>query len=100
MAALRLSLTASLSTCDAIHEALITDVVVAMAREFGVRLDEPHADTTSVSFSGQYPDQVSVSIRGQRPPFITRGFNKDHRPDLKRLLLTGGRRGYRGPPLR
>ena len=38
MAALRLSLTASLSTCDEIHEALITDVVVAMAREFGVRL--------------------------------------------------------------
>ena len=52
-----------------------------------MRLDELHADTTSVSFSGQYPDQVGMSIRGQRPPFITRGFNKDHRPDLKRLLL-------------
>ncbi len=72
---------------DANHEALLTDVVVAMAREFGVRLDELHADTTSVSFSGQYPDQVGVSIRGQRPPFITRGFNKDHRPDLKQLLI-------------
>ena len=72
---------------DANHEALITDVVVAMAREYGVRLDELHADTTSVSFTGQYPDQAGVSIRGQRPPFITRGFNKDHRPDLKQLLI-------------
>jgi transposase len=72
---------------DANHEALLTDVVVAMAREFGVRLDELHADTTTVSFTGQYPDQQGVSIRGQRPPFITRGFNKDHRPDLKQLLL-------------
>jgi len=72
---------------DANHEALITDVVVAMAREFGVRLDELHADTTTVSFTGQYPDQQGVSIRGQRPPFITRGFSKDHRPDLKQLLL-------------
>ena len=77
MAALRLSLTASLSTCDANHEALITDVVVAMARKFGVRLDELHADNTSVSFSGQYPDQVGMRIRGQRPPFITRGFSID-----------------------
>ena len=58
---------------DANHEALITDVVVAMAREFGVRLDELHGDTTSVSFTGQYPDQQGVSIRGQRPPFITCG---------------------------
>jgi len=72
---------------DANHEALITDVVVAMARAFEVRLDELHADTTSVSFTGQYPDQVGVSIRGQRPPFITRGFSKDHRPDLKQLLI-------------
>jgi transposase len=72
---------------DANHDALVTDVVVAMAREFGVRLDELHADTTTVSFTGQYPDQQGVSIRGQRPPFITRGFNKDHRPDLKQLLL-------------
>jgi len=72
---------------DANHEALITDVVVAMAREFGVRLDELHADTTTLSFSGQYPDQAGVSIRGRRPPFITRGFSKDHRPDLKQLLL-------------
>lgn len=52
MAGLRLSFTASLSTCDANHEALITGVVVAMAREFGVRSYELHADTTSVSFSG------------------------------------------------
>lgn len=45
-------------------EALITDVMVAMARECGVRLDELHADITSVSFNGQYPDQPGVSILG------------------------------------
>ena len=72
---------------DANHEALITDVVVAMAREFAVRLDELHADTTTVSFTGQYPEGAGVSIRGRRPPFITRGFSKDHRPDLRQLLL-------------
>ena len=57
---------------DANHEALVTDVVVAMAREFGVRLDELHADTTTLCFTGQYPGQVGLSIRGRRPPFITR----------------------------
>jgi hypothetical protein len=34
---------------DANHEALVTDVVVAMAWEFGVRLDELHAATTDLS---------------------------------------------------
>ena len=72
---------------DANHDAFITDVVVAMAREYGVRLDELHADTTTLCFSGQYPGQVGLSIRGRRPPFITRGFSKDHRPDLKQLLI-------------
>jgi len=72
---------------DANHEALLTDVVIGMAREFGVRLDELHADTTTVCFTGQYPEGVGLSIRGRRPPFITRGYSKDHRPDLKQLLI-------------
>ena len=39
-----------------------------------------HHDTTTVTFSGQYRDS-------NREPRITRGINKDHRPDLKQLVF-------------
>ena len=39
---------------DADRAALLTDVVVAAVREFGVVLDELHNDSTTVSFCGQY----------------------------------------------
>lgn len=39
-----------------------------------------HHDTTTVTFHGQYKGSY-------REPRITRGFNKDHRPDLKQLVF-------------
>ena len=72
---------------DADRAGLLTDVVVAAATEFGVKLDELHNDSTTIAFAGQYADAGGRSIRGQRAPFITRGYSKDHRPDLKQLLF-------------
>ena len=72
---------------DADRAGLLTDVVVAAAREFGVSLGELHNDSTTIAFAGQYGDAVGRSIRGQRAPFVTRGYSKDHRPDLKQLLF-------------
>jgi hypothetical protein len=70
------------------HETLLTSVIIDMARTFNVRLDELHADTTTITLSGQYPQQREPTSGAQpRAPFITRGFNKDHRPDLKQLLV-------------
>ena len=59
---------------DADRAALLTDVVVAAALEFDVKLDELHNDSTTVSFAGQYANASGRSIRSQRAPFITRGF--------------------------
>lgn len=39
-----------------------------------------HFDTTSITFSGEYPGAT-------REPRITHGHNKDHRPDLKQLVF-------------
>jgi transposase len=66
---------------------LLTQVVVAAAREFGVRFDELHNDSTSIRFTGQYRQASGRSIRGRRAPWITYGHSKDHRPDLKQLLF-------------
>jgi transposase len=76
---------------DHLHRAdrasLLTAVVRHSVVAFDVILDEFHQDTTTVTFSGHYHDQPPVE-QAQRPPYITFGFNKDHRPDLKQLLFS------------
>jgi transposase len=66
---------------------LLTAVVVSAARRFHVRLDELHNDSTSIRFCGQYRAARGRSVRGRRAPWVTYGYSKDHRPDLKQLLF-------------
>jgi transposase len=72
---------------DADRGTILTEVVVATAEAFDLSLTELHNDSTSIRFCGQYPAARGRSIRGKRAPFITRGYSKDHRPDLKQLLF-------------
>lgn len=72
---------------EADRAALLTGVVLAVAKRFAVQLERLHNDSTSISFCGQYRDQRSPSKSGQRAPAITFGYSKDHRPDLKQLLF-------------
>lgn len=66
---------------------LTTEVVIAAQQRFALALAELHNDSTTVKFSGQYSKARGRSIRGKRAPFITYGYSKDHRPDLKQLLF-------------
>jgi transposase len=72
---------------DADRAALLTEVVLAVAQRFGVRLAQLHNDSTSVSLCGQYRGANGRSVRGRTAPAITYGYSKDHRPDLKQLLF-------------
>ena len=72
---------------DADRGALLTEVVIAVGRRFGVKFDEFHNDSTSVSFCGSYRAAVGREIRARTAPAITFGHSKSHRPDLKQLLL-------------
>lgn len=72
---------------DADRAALLTQIVVAVGQRFGVRFEEFHNDSTSISFCGQYRSASHRSIRGRRGLAITYGRSKDHRPDLKQLLF-------------
>jgi hypothetical protein len=72
---------------DADRGSLLTAVVVRVIRRFGVRLDELHNDSTTIQFSGQYRPAHGRRLRGRRAPWITYGYSKDHRPDLKQLLF-------------
>ena len=64
---------------------LMTALVVRAVKEFHIDLSQVHCDTTTVTFSGAYGGQRDKEQR-QRPPLITFGHNKDHRPDLKQLV--------------
>lgn len=72
---------------DADRGTLITGVVLAVARCFGLKFDELHNDSTSISFCGNYHAATGRKIRGHVAPAITYGHSKAHRPDLKQLLF-------------
>jgi hypothetical protein len=57
------------------------------SREFDVDTSEVHNDSTSVSFTGDYGGATGTPRGGQPTPAITHGHSKDHRPDLKQLVL-------------
>jgi len=66
---------------------LMTAVIVRAVKEFKIDLSQIHNDTTTVTFSGGYEGQQDKEAK-KRPPLITFGYNKDHRPDLKQLVYS------------
>lgn len=64
---------------------LLTAVIVGAVKAFSIRLEEFHQDTTTITFFGDYAEQAPLE-QAKRPARLTRGYNKDHRPDLKQLL--------------
>lgn len=73
---------------DADRAALLTEIVVAVGTQFGVRFTQLHNDSTTIRFCGQYrTSRAGGRLRGRATPWITYGYSKDHRPDLKQLLF-------------
>jgi len=67
---------------------LVLSVATNAVKEFGLRLDELHNDSTTVSFFGAYLDSaLERRVLGRPTLAITFGHSKDHRPDLKQLLF-------------
>jgi transposase len=72
---------------DADRTALLTELVLAVGQRFGVRFEEFHNDSTSISFCGGYRNARGRRIRARIAPAITFGHSKAHRPDLKQVLF-------------
>lgn len=66
---------------------LMTAVILRTVKEFKIDMSQIHNDTTTVTFSGGYEGQKDKDEL-KRPPLITFGYNKDHRPDLKQLVYS------------
>jgi transposase len=61
---------------------LFSDLALAVCAQEGIDMRFNHLDTTSVALTGAYmPDSDEQAIT------ITHGYSKDHRPDLKQVVL-------------
>ena len=63
-------------------------------KEYGVSTKYSHLDSTSFHLHGQYKNRDNHETSEQRlevarenPIFITEGYSRDHRPDLKQCIL-------------
>ncbi len=74
------------SLFDADRATMMTETIVHVIKEFNLKLDQFHNDSTTLTFSGQYKHADGRRMRGKKTAKITFGHNKDHRPDLKQLL--------------
>lgn len=73
---------------DSDRASLLLDLVVGVISEFGIDTSQLHNDSTSISLHGAY-ERADGRERGGAPtPRAARGHSKDHRPDLKQLVLT------------
>ena len=72
---------------DADRASLLTELMLGVVAEFGVDTGELHNDSTSISVPGSTGTRPVRRAAGKPTPQITFGHSKDHRPDLKQLVL-------------
>jgi len=61
---------------------LQTRLVLSAVRAFDVKLERIHNDSTSVKACGRIPGKTRTGLE------LRQGYSKDHRPDLKQLVLS------------
>ncbi|EQD74717.1 transposase, partial [mine drainage metagenome] len=76
------------SLFNADRASMLTEIVVDAMKEFQISGERFHNDSTTITFSGKYEGANGGMVNGKKTPKITHGHNKDHRPDLKQLLLS------------
>ncbi len=71
---------------DALFEAGLTEVFARMAsralRQYGIPHRFIHVDTSSFHLHGKYEGEEEVGVIK-----VTRGYSRDHRPDLKQVVV-------------
>ncbi|MCA1677437.1 MAG: IS1634 family transposase [Actinobacteria bacterium] len=72
---------------DSDRGSLLTELVLGAVREFQIDCSQLHNDSTSVVLHGDYVAADGHQRGGKPTPVAARGHSKDHRPDLKQLVL-------------
>jgi transposase len=72
---------------DADRASLLAGLVLVAISEFEVDCSQLHNDSTSITLYGEYAQADGRQRGGQGTAIAARGHSKDHRPDLKQLVL-------------
>lgn len=72
---------------DADRGSLLTELVLRAVREFKIECSQLHNDSTSIVLHGDYAGAEGGERGGKPTVAAARGHSKDHRPDLKQLVL-------------
>jgi transposase len=72
---------------DADRASLLTELTLGAISEFGVDCSQLHNDSTSITLHGEYLQADGRERGGQSTATAKRGHSKEHRGDLKQLLL-------------
>jgi len=72
---------------DSDRASLLCELVLGAISEFGVDCSQLHNDSTSIALHGAYTSADGRSRGGKPTAVAALGHSKDHRPDLKQLVL-------------
>lgn len=78
---------------DELYQTGITELFAQIAQDavatYNLDVAFAHTDTSSFSLTGQYESEVAQEAEQKRGAVkITHGYSKDHRPDLKQVVVT------------
>ena len=70
---------------------LFIEIVLSVIKKFKIDIKYSHLDATSFHLHGNYNNEESKDksseVIKERPIIITKGYSRDHRPDLKQVVL-------------
>ena len=77
---------------DEIQQAGVTEMFATIAgdavKEYGIETEYVHLDSSTVSVTGQYDSEYAIGMtKTYETMEIKRGYSKDHRPDLKQVVV-------------
>ena len=72
-------------------DGLFIEIVLSVIKKFQIETKYSHLDSTSFHLDGEYKNEIvkeeNEEIIKERPILITKGYSRDHRPDLKQCVL-------------
>lgn len=70
---------------------IFIEIVLSVITKFQIDIKYSHLDATSFHLHGDYNNEESKAksseVTKERPIIITKGYSRDHRPDLKQVVL-------------
>jgi transposase len=76
---------------DDIYQLGLTNLFIELGllviKKFKIETKYAHLDSTSFHLHGEYNNIETAENYQERPILITKGYSRDHRPDLKQCVL-------------